>query len=281
MKIAFLGLGRMGRELATHLITDQHDVVVWNRSAAATVPLTALGATAAAEPSSAVADAEVVITALYGPQAVREVLVDADLPIPREALWIDITTVGPADTETYASWASQHAVRYVHAPVIGSLGPARARKLGVLFGGDSRAVEEARRLTVWADPARVRTFDTPGKAAAAKLIANLTVAVTMQGVVETLRLGHSNELSTADVLDTLDLTMFAPMKAMKAENIGTGVFTPTQFSAGLLAKDLLLMQHNSDYPLPAVGTILESLLVAIRTGHAEEDFSVVVAPEIS
>ena len=133
---------------------------------------------------------------------------------------------------------------------------------------------------MWADPARIRTFDTPGKAATAKLIANLTVAVTMQGVVETLRLGHSNELSTADILDTLDLTMFAPMKAMKAANIETGVFTPTQFSAGLLAKDLLLMQHNSDYALPAVNAVLESLLAAIRTGHAEDDFSVLAAPEI-
>ena len=32
-RIAFLGLGRMGRELAAHLVEDGHTVTVWNRTA--------------------------------------------------------------------------------------------------------------------------------------------------------------------------------------------------------------------------------------------------------
>jgi 3-hydroxyisobutyrate dehydrogenase len=116
MKIAFLGLGRMGREMAAHLIADRHDVTVWNRTPAATVPLLDLGARAATTPSDAVDNAEVVVTALFGPDAVREVVVDAGLPIARGALWVDATTISPADATSFDAWAKSQGIAYVHPP---------------------------------------------------------------------------------------------------------------------------------------------------------------------
>ncbi|WP_349259598.1 NAD(P)-binding domain-containing protein [Actinospica sp.] len=113
--------------MAAHLVADGHDVTVWNRTRSATVPLTDLGALAAATASDAVDGAEVVITALFGPDAVREVVVDAGLPIAHGALWIDVTTISPADATSFDTWAQAQGVAYVHAPVIGSLPPARAR----------------------------------------------------------------------------------------------------------------------------------------------------------
>jgi 3-hydroxyisobutyrate dehydrogenase len=279
MKIAFLGLGRMGREMATHLITDGHDVTVWNRTPSATAPLTDLGAKAATTASDAVDGAEVVITAMFGPDAVREVVVDAGLPIAHGALWIDVTTISPADATSFDAWAQAQTqgVAYVHAPVIGSLPPARARKLGVLLGGAPDAVARAREFVVWADPDKIKTYESPAKAAVAKLIANLTVALSMQGLVEALRLGHSNDLGTEEILSTLDLTLFAGIKALKGSVITAGTFADTQFSADLLAKDLRLMLHSSQYPLPASATAFESLQTAVRAGHGNDDFSVIAA----
>ncbi|MGA2124581.1 MAG: NAD(P)-binding domain-containing protein [Xanthobacteraceae bacterium] len=277
MKIAFIGLGRMGRELAAHLVTDGHTVAVWNRTASASADLIKLGARAGADPAGAVAGAEVVVTALFGPDAVDEVVIAAGLPIAAGALWVDVTTVAPADADRFSAWSAARRIAYVHAPVIGSLGPARARKLAVLLGGDAAAVARARAVVVWADPARVKTYDSAAKAAAGKLIANLTVALSMQGVVEALRLGHSNELDTAEVLSTLDLTLFAAMKGMKAEMIRSGTFDDTQFSADLLAKDIRLMMHSSRYPLPALAAAFESLQTAMRAGRGACDFSVIAA----
>ena len=51
MKIAFLGLGRMGTELALKLV-DDHELTVWNRTAEKTEPLVSRGAAAASTPAA-------------------------------------------------------------------------------------------------------------------------------------------------------------------------------------------------------------------------------------
>jgi 3-hydroxyisobutyrate dehydrogenase len=222
----------------------------------------------------------VVVTVLFGPDAVRDVVIDADLPIRSGALWIDVTSVSPADAEDFQEWASNHHVRYAHSPVVGSLGPARARSLGVLLGGETDAVTAATPIvSTWAAPDRLAVFDTAAKAATAKLVANLTVAVAMQGLVEALRLGHSGGLSTNDVLGVLDRSMLAGIKSLKEANITAASFDDTQFSANLLCKDTRLMLHTSQHPLPATTAAYEALEQACRSGHGEDDFAVIAADD--
>lgn len=280
MKIAFLGLGRMGRELAAHVLAAEHELTVWNRTASAAEGLVQRGARLGSTAARAVAGADAVITVLFGPDAVRDVVIDADLPIRPDALWIDVTTVAPADANAFATWAGERQVRYVHSPVIGSLGPARARALGVLLGGAAGVVEAARPIvSLWADPERLREYDSPAKAATGKLVANLSLAVAIQGVVEALRLGHSGGLSTDEVLATLDRTPLSIMKDLKGDSIRSGRFGDTQFSADLLNKDTRLMLHSSVYPLPATTAASESLEAARRAGRGGEDFAVVAADD--
>lgn len=280
MKIAFLGLGRMGRELAGHVLEAGHDLTVWNRTAASGEDLVRRGARQASTPAEAVRGAEAVLTMLFGPDTVRAVVVDADLPFERDALWIDLTTVSPAAATAFGEWASRKHVRFVHSPVLGSVGPARAGTLGVLLGGDPAAVSAAKPIvSLWADPERLRTYDSAAKAATAKLVANLSVGVAMQGLVEALRLGHSGGLSTDEVLAALDKTFFSAVKDAKGEYVRTGRFEDTQFSADALRKDARLMVTTSEHPLPAVTALYESLETAQRAGRGGDDFSVIAAPE--
>jgi 3-hydroxyisobutyrate dehydrogenase len=280
MKIAFLGLGRMGSELAAHLLADGHDLTVWNRTKSAVEKFVEQGAKGVATPAAAVDGAEVVITVLFGPDTVREVVLDASLPIETGALWIDITTVSPADTVSFSEWSKSTGVRYVYSPVIGSLAPARARALSVLVGGDADAVAAARPIvSTWAAKDRLREYDTAAKAATAKLVANLTLAVAMQGFVEALRLGQSGGLTTDQVIQTLDLTVLSAIKNAKGENVRSGEFGETQFSAAALAKDTRLMVHTSEHPLPALTAVFQSLESAVRAGRAEDDFSVIAADD--
>ena len=278
MKIAFLGLGRMGRELAAHLLGDEHELVVWNRTPSAGDDLVRRGATLAPTADAAVDGAATIVTVLFGPETVREVVTEAELPIGEGQLWIDITTVAPADATSFARWSAERGARFVHSPVIGSLAPARAGRLGVLVGGDADAVDAATPIVSrWADPDRLRLYDTPAKAAAAKLVANLAIAATAQGLVEALRLGRSGDLGVDEVLTALGGTLLSPIANLKGEMIRHGTFGDTQFSAALLAKDVRLMLHTSDDPLPAAAVAFESLDEACRAGHADDDFSVIAA----
>jgi 3-hydroxyisobutyrate dehydrogenase len=250
MNIAFLGLGRMGRVLASH-VNAEHDLTVWNRSPAAAGGLAAAGARLAATPGEAVEGAELVMTALFGSDAVREVVTGGQLPVKPGATWVDITTVSPAEADEFAAWAAERGIGYAHSPVIGSLVPARMRKLGVLLGGDGAAVRAATPVvSLWADPERLRVYDSAAKAAADKLVNNLTVAIATQGIVEALRLGHSGGLTSEEVFAALDKSMLSAAKDLKLPVFRDGTYGDTQFSAALLAKDSQLIVHTSRGPLP-------------------------------
>lgn len=276
MHVAFLGLGRMGRILAGHVLDAGFTLTVWNRT-----PSTALealrdrGAQVAWSAADAVSGADVVITALFGPQSVREVVLLAALPIPATAVWMDVTTVSPADAQAHASWAADSGVRFVHAPVIGSLGPAQNRSLGVTVGGAAEDVDVVLPLfALWADQERIQRYDAAGQAAAGKLVANLALAVSMQGLIEAVTLGQSGGLTVDETLTTLQGTALGMIAGMKGANVRSGDFSNTQFSADLLAKDARLMIDTAG-TLPALSIALDALQRAQDAGAGDDDFSVV------
>lgn len=280
MKIALLGIGRMGHELGVHLLQAGHDLTVWNRTPAAAERLRDAGATHADSPEAAVQDADVVMTVLFGPDTVREVVLSG-LEVPAEAVWFDVTTVSPEDAREFADYATAAGVRYVHGPVIGSLAPARAGQLGVLLGGAAEDIDVVEPLAaLWADAERLRRVATPADAATGKLLANLALGITLQGLVEALRLGKANGLDAAAVLDLLKGTGLGVIAGMKGPVITDGTFGDTQFSADLLAKDARLMLRSTPDPLPAVTAVLQSLTEAQRAGEGDDDIAVIAKPEL-
>lgn len=280
MKIALLGIGRMGHELGVHLLQAGHDLTVWNRTPAAAERLRDAGAAHADSPEAAVQHADVVMTVLFGPDTVREVVLSG-LEVPAEAVWFDVTTVSPEDAREFADYATAAGIRYVHGPVIGSLAPARAGQLGVLLGGAAEDIDVVEPLAaLWADAERLRRVATPADAATGKLLANLALGITLQGLVEALRLGKANGLDAAAVLDLLKGTGLGVIAGMKGPVITDGTFGDTQFSADLLAKDARLMLRSTPDPLPAVTAVLQSLTEAQRAGEGDDDIAVIAKPEL-
>jgi 3-hydroxyisobutyrate dehydrogenase len=270
----------MGRELAAHLLGSGHDVVLWNRTPGAAAPFAAAGASVAASAAEAVAGAELVLTCLFGPDSVREVVLDAGLPIEPGAVWGDITTVGPFFAAESDAWAGAVGVPYVHCPVLGSLGPARNRDLGVLLGSRSAAAIEAVRpvVALWADPDRVLVYDDPAKAATGKLVVNYGLAVGLQAVVEALRVAMAGGLTLDEglALTGLAKTPLSVISGMKGAAVRSGDFTNTQFSADLLAKDMhLALTVAEGQSLPCLTAAYAALEHARRLGHGDEDFSVI------
>jgi len=142
-KIAFMGLGMMGSQMARRLIEAGHDVTVWNRTAQRSAPLADVGAAVAATPRAAVGGAEFVITMLARPEAVDDVLfgVDgmADAMEPGQ-VWIDMSTIGPAEF-TAAVARLPEGVIAVDAPVRGSVPEASSGRLQIYVGASDRVFE--------------------------------------------------------------------------------------------------------------------------------------------
>ncbi len=275
MTIAFLGLGRMGRELVHHLLDAGHDVTVWNRTESATADAASRGARVAHTPAEAIDGAQVVLTMFFGPDATREVITSQNPPFAAGALWIDLTTIAPDDAQEFANWADEYGLRHVYSPVIGTVKPAHDGTLTVLLGGDPDAVMTARPIvSLWAADGKIATFATARQAATAKLIANLSLAVAAEGIAEALRLGTSEDFTRQEVLDLLPLTLLAPLAAVKGGILRDRSWGErSDFTVDALAKDIRFMTEASATPLPATEAFAALLRAASAAGLGSADFT--------
>ncbi len=271
----------MGTELALRLMEPGgHELIVWNRTKDKTARVAEAGARVVEDPRDAVAGTDVVLTCLFGPATVADVVLNSDLLAPG-TIWADITTISPDDARRQADWATANGIRFVHTPVVGTLGPARAGMLGVYVGSTDAQARElvGSVVSAYADPARLQLMDSAPEAATAKLLANLALAVTAQGVAEAIRLGASQGLGAERVLDLLNSTALGWMANFKRDFTLGGDTSAAQFSTNAIAKDVRLMLHTSADPLPATTAALESLTRAQRSGFGEHDFSVILQQE--
>ncbi|MFE0099990.1 NAD(P)-dependent oxidoreductase [Streptomyces sp. NPDC059009] len=240
-KIAFLGLGHMGAPMARQLLAAGHPLTVWNRTAAKAGPLAAQGARVAADPADAVRDADVVITMLAGPQAVRAVA-DAILPLLRPGVhWAEMSTVGP-DAVRELGARMPAGVTLVDAPVMGSTDKAEAGALGVLAGGDADAV-----VPVLSRFGPVTRTGALGSGAALKLVVNTAVIGGVALVAEAMRLADALGLDESTARDALAR---GPLGGAVARAFATDV----HFGSDLAVKDVALATGTTE--LPAMEAVL-------------------------
>lgn len=277
MKVAFLGLGRMGVLMARHVLDAGHELVVWNRTPGRAGDLVAAGASEAASPAEAAEGADAVVLMLFGPDSVREVLPQVLRP---GLLVVDCTTVGPQAAREFGGLAEQAGARYADAPVAGSTGPAAEGTLGVLAGcaePDWPDVEPL--LHLWGDPAKVRRIGPVGSGSALKLCVNHGIGVLAAGLGETLRLGRDLGLDRTVLLDVLSPTAYGWTLRHKRSMVEADDYTATQFSLDLLAKDLALALDAGGHDgadLAVTRAALQQARAALDAGHAGEDYAAVI-----
>ena len=271
MRVAFLGLGRMGVPMAAHVARAGHELRVWNRSPGKAGELVALGATECASVTAAVEGAEVVVLMLFGPAAVRAVLADVEVP---GALVVDASTIGP-DTAHEVSRALQaKGMRYVDAPVAGSVKPATDGTLGVFLGGSADDVAQARQVTdLWSDEGRVFHVGGVGSASALKLCVNQGLGVMAAGLGESLRLGRDLGLDRDVLLQVLSQTAYGWYLGQKRPMLEASDYTGTTFSLDLMAKDLDLAVTAADSDLEVTRACLDQAKRALEAGHSGEDYA--------
>lgn len=274
MNVAFLGLGRMGRAMAAHLAHAGHRLSVWNRSPGKAGALTALGARETGSIAEAVRSADAVVLMLFGPDAVRSVLVDVLAAAPAGALVLDASTTGPEAAREFGARCAAAGLRFVDAPVTGSVGPAQSGTLGVLVGASEADFLAVRPLlTLWGDPDRITLAGPVGSGNALKLVVNLALGVAMAGLGEALRLGHDLGLAFPALDTALAPGPLGWTLAQKHEMIMSGDFSATSFSLELMAKDLQLCLADARRELPATAATLRQCQEAVTAGHGADDYA--------
>ena len=189
MKVAFVGVGNLGRHLAANVLRAGFGLTVHDRSREAAERLLAAGAAWADSPAAAARDAEVAVTCLPSVAALEEVVPALLGSLPRGATWIDTSTSSPAVTKRLAEAAAAHGVATLEAPVTGGVERAAAGAITVLVGGDEALFERHRPLlAALGDP--VIYLGPLTTASAMKVITNMLAFVHLVAAGDALMLAR-------------------------------------------------------------------------------------------
>jgi 3-hydroxyisobutyrate dehydrogenase len=201
-RIAFVGLGRMGRGMAARLLAAGHDLTVHNRTPDTAAALTGAGARASASPRQAAQGAVAVFVMVSDDQASRSVWQGPEGILAADpasgALAIECSTLSREWVLELAAAARARGLRYLDCPVTGLPDAAAAGELTLLIGGRAADLETARPLLAPLGADLVH-FGPVGAGTAYKLIINLMGAVQIAAAAEGMALAERAGLDLAQV----------------------------------------------------------------------------------
>ena len=273
MRVAFLGLGIMGRPMASNLVKAGHEVSVWSRSGKDVE-----GARRAASPADAARGAEVVWMCvsdtsavegvLFGPQGVEESLAEG-------MTIVDSSTISPSATRQFAQRVGARGVRYVDAPMTGSKVAAEGGTLIFIVGGEEAVLESLKPLFGAMGKVFFRMGET-GKGQAAKLAMNLQIALIYEGFAEGLTLATKLGVDVQNLIGVIQASMVrSGVVDYKAPFVLKRDFTPN-FPLRLMHKDIRLALETAKevrVKLPALETVEEVYEMATEDGHGNLDYA--------
>jgi 3-hydroxyisobutyrate dehydrogenase len=285
LKVGFAGLGRMGAPMATRIAAHGFPLTVWNRTPARAealaASLAAQGARVAGTPRELAAGSGVVITMLSDGAAARSVWAGPDGLLAGCApgtIGIDMSTTGLRAARDLASRAELAGVRFLDAPVSGSVALAEQGALTTMAGGDPCALAKALPV-LQAITARQLHLGPPGAGAAMKLAVNIMIAAANQAVAEALALAAQAGIDPRDAYEALTASAASsPFLRYKRDAYLAPGDAPVSFTTALMAKDLQLaldIAGEAALPLALTGTAKESLDRACAAGFSDADFACV------
>lgn len=241
MRIAFLGLGAIGRPMAAR-VAKLHQLTVWNRTPERARSFAAEHSSRAAPTTrEAVSGAEVVITCLPASRDVEGLL---DGPDGLEAglgsgtLFLDCTSGDAATTRRIGARLATKGVSFADAPVSGGTNGAEAGTLTVMVGGDAATFERARPV-LESFGKRIVHMGPLGSGDAMKAVNNTLLGVNILALGECLTALVKAGVNARVAVETLNASSGRSFvsEALVPERVLTGAW-PRTFRLALLDKDV-------------------------------------------
>jgi 3-hydroxyisobutyrate dehydrogenase len=278
-KLAVLGLGTMGRGMASSALRAGIPTVVWDRNREVARPFVERGAEVAATPETAVQAVDVAITMVTDATAVISIASDLDMleALPSGAVWAQMSTIGVEATEAIAALVEQRRpdVSFLDAPVSGSKVPAGQGRLTIFASGPEAARPKVEPVftaigqrTIWLGSVRAGSR--------MKLVNNTLLAFGAEGVANSLALAHRLGLNTSSVLDAFEGgPLLSPWEAGKFRRIKAGDYSP-EFPLRLALKDVrLALEHGGPEHFSVLASLAREWEKIVEQGGGDDDVTVV------
>ena len=203
MKIGFAGVGVMGGPMAGHLIMAGHEVAGFNRSpdkAQAWAERT--GGRYAATAGEAANGAEIFVLCVGRDSDVAEVVADALPTLAAGAVLVDHTTTSARVAREMAELCASTGRHFIDAPVSGGEAGAVNGQLSVMAGGDPTAFARVEPVLMAYSKA-VKLMDPAGSGQLTKMVNQICIAGTVQGLAEAMHFAKSAGLGIAAVHEAI------------------------------------------------------------------------------
>lgn len=280
--VGFVGLGRMGRPMASNLSRKGFRLAVHDINRDAVAELELLQAKGVASVAEATRDSEVVVTMLPNSGVVTAVVAGEGGILQhakRGTLIMDMSTVSPETTDALAAKAAEKGIAFVDAPV-GRLAAHADRGESLFMVGASASDFERVKPLLEAMGNTIYHCGAVGTGTRTKLVNNLLAVASCQLNAEALALSQRFGLDLARTLDVLYGTtaVNGQLKVNWPAKVLIGDIAPG-FAIDLAHKDLSLIieaANSARVPMPMVAAAREAFSAARASGFGGQDFSAMV-----
>jgi 3-hydroxyisobutyrate dehydrogenase len=273
--VAVIGIGRMGWHMAAHLAKAGHDVTVCDAvPGLADQWVAEHGGASAADPATAAAGCDLVVTSLPADPQLRAVAAAIVPVLARGAVWVDHSTTSAQASREVAVEVAAAGAQFLDAPVSGGVDGARNGTLTVMVGGDEAAFATAEPV-VASYGARIVLMGPSGAGQITKMTNQICVVGLCQALAEGLDFAETAGLDVNRVIHVMLQGSSASWQmANRAERMLAGEYD-YGFSTTLMRKDVGLVLDEAEamnVPLPVTSLVGQMLAEVTAMGGAQWDW---------
>ena len=280
--IGLIGLGAMGKGMATSLRRAGYNVHVCDVRLEAAEAFAAEGGTACAHPAELASKCGVLVSVVVNAAQTEAVLFGdrgaADALAPG-SVFVMCSTVDPNWSVALERRLAERGVHYLDAPISGGAAKAASGQMTMMTSGRPEAYAKVG-AALDAMAAKVyKLGDAAGLGSKVKIINQLLAGVHIAAAAEAMALGLREGVA-ADALYEV-ITNSAGNSWMfenRMAHVIAGDYTPLS-AVDIFVKDLGLVLDTaraSKFPLPLSATAHQMFMQASSAGHGREDDSAVI-----
>ncbi len=282
-RIGFIGLGVMGRPMATNLVKAGYATTVFDINPAAVNALRDAGAQTAANAADVATHSDLLITMVVNDAQFKAILFEpgnAAVALAKGATVIGMSTMSRATVIEVAQQLAALGVDYVDAPVSGGEVGALNAQLSIMAGAPQATFERCQPVLEALGSKLYHVGQNVGDGQAVKMINQLLVCVHNAAAAEALVFADKLNL---DVQQVFDIVTHSAGNSWILGNRGPRMlsreFTPPKSALHILIKDLGFVLDAADalgHPLVLGGAAHQLYKMGGAMGMKNLDDSVLI-----
>ena len=278
--VAFLGVGAMGRPMATNLLRAGYGVVAYDVRPEASTALAEHGGTSASSPAEAARGADFVVVMVMNAAQARSVLLGDDgalASMAPGATVIQMATIGRDEAAALGAACAERGVRFLDSPVSGGTVGAAEGSLSIIVGGDAATLDHARPLlAVMGGEDRIwHVGPNAGDGQVMKSVNQLLVGVHLTAAAEALAYAAKAGLDVAQVYDIIKVSAgYSRIFELRGQQMLDGKFDTGSGQLGIFIKDLGIVMDTAEQmnmPLFLATAARQLVNAGVAAGWGAED----------